>query len=207
MSNGDVTMRKLLFVCAAFGCTTPTSVVIEPLRVINWSPPSGAFCVGVEANVWITFSDDLEPDSLNADSITLRNSAGPVNTVISYDAPNFTARLAPAATLLYDDLYTVVITEGVSGKEVGNMSVRLEASFQTVARSGCTPGVECTMPSDCPGTQICANTGVCRSECVTDRDCHRAECRQGSCMPFDAGDSAPGGDATPGGDTNPGDTN
>jgi hypothetical protein len=64
----------------------------------------------------------------------------------------------------------------------------------TIARSGCTPGVECSLPSDCPDPQqICSNVGLCIDECVTDRDCYRGTCADGSCIADPLPDSG-GGD-------------
>lgn len=213
-------MKKgsILLLAASLGaaCVDPTSVVIEPLRVINWSPASGAFCVDINAAVSATFSDDLEADSLSAESFYMRDADGNVDTTVTYDAATFTARLQPAAALAFDTLYTVVAAQGIRGRDQGGLAVELDASFQTVARYGCTPGVECVLPSDCPGEQICANIGICIDECVTDKDCFRGTCDAGTCVPEQevdggggdpAGGGDPGaGDSSGGGDPGPGDT-
>ncbi|MBW2459627.1 MAG: hypothetical protein JRI68_34355, partial [Deltaproteobacteria bacterium] len=64
MKNGLVLVLVIFLGGAA--CVDPTSVVIEPLRVINWAPASGAFCIDVGATVSGTFSDDLQPDTVTA---------------------------------------------------------------------------------------------------------------------------------------------
>ena len=197
MKNSSI----LLVAAFSAACVDPTSVVIEPLRVINWSPASGAFCVDVNASISATFSDDLVAESVSADSFYLRSADGAVAAAVTYDSATFTAVLQPSGPLLFDTLYTVVAAESIRGQAQGRLSVDLDASFQTVARYGCTPGVECVLPSDCPGEQICANIGVCIDECVTDKDCFRGRCELGSCVPDQETD---GGD--PGaGDPGPGD--
>ncbi|MBI5509651.1 MAG: Ig-like domain-containing protein [Deltaproteobacteria bacterium] len=164
-------------------CADPTSIVVEPLRVINWSPAGGAFCVDVRATVSATFSDDITADSLSADSFYLTAAAGKVAGALEYDKATFTVRLTPDQPLDFDMLYTVVAGSGLRGVDDGRLAVDLEASFMTIARNGCTPGVECTRPSDCPGSQICANVGVCVDECVTDKDCYRGTCQAAACVP------------------------
>ncbi len=164
-------------------CAEPSTVVIQPLRIINWSPGSGAVCVDPAAQVFVTFSDDLVTTSFGGGAIALRDSDGPVDTTLSYDKPTFTAHLAPVAALDFGRLYTVVVADTVAGTNDGPLPVELSSSFQTVGRTGCTPAPECQRPSDCPGTQLCSNIGTCIDACVTDRDCPVGlTCQAGSCM-------------------------
>src|SRR5687767_12024613 len=105
------------------GCTQPTSVIIEPLRVVNWSPSNGAFCVDVGTQILITFSDDLDAESITPENIILLDSNGPVSTTITYDQQTFTARVDPmgadpVATLDFDRLYSVQVQSAVRGKTV-----------------------------------------------------------------------------------------
>jgi hypothetical protein len=178
-----------LAVAVATACTNPTSIVIEPLRVINWSPASGSFCIETDVTIYATFSDNVEADSLTADSLYLLDSDGNVEATLAYDEQNYTARLTPSDPLDFGRVYTVVATTEIRSTEKGRLPVELETSFQTVPRTGCTPGVECSLPSDCenecPGSDacICANIGVCIPECVTDADCFRGSCSNGACIP------------------------
>jgi hypothetical protein len=178
----------------AGACANPTAIVVEPLRVINWSPASGAFCIGVDTTVAATFSDDIDPASLTAATFHLNDASGPVAATLDYDKASFTAKLTPSAKLTFDQLYTIVAGSGLRGTAEGRLAIDLDASFMTVERTGCTPGVECSRPSDCPGTQICANIGVCIDECVTDKDCYRGTCQTGgTCVPNSPADGG-GGD-------------
>lgn len=183
---------------AATACTNPTSIIIEPLRVINWSPASGSFCIETDVTIYATFSDNIEADSLTTESLYLLDSDGTVAVTLSYDEQNYTARLTPTDPLEFGRVYTVVATTDIRSTEKGRLPVELEASFETVPRTGCTPGVECSLPSDCedlcPGSDvcICANIGVCVPECVTDADCFRGTCSTGACVP--SVDSDGGGD-------------
>jgi hypothetical protein len=193
MSTKSLATLTIAITVAA--CADPTSIVIEPLRVINWSPGSGAFCVDVNAAIAATFSDDLVADSLTSESLYVLYAGGTVDAALSYDEAVYTARLTPDEPLSFDTLYTIVATKEIRGREQGRLAVDLEASFLTRARQGCKSDVECSLPSDCPGTQICANIGVCIDECVTDKDCYRGTCASGTCIPeSDADGGDPGGD-------------
>ena len=174
-------------------CTSPTSIVVEPLRVINWAPVSGAFCVDVGTTVSATFSDDLDPSTLTNEAFLLKSAHGHPAASGRHDKSTFTAKLRPNTPLSFDTLYTAVVASGVRGTQQGRLAVDLDASFTTVARSGCRPGVQCQRPSDCPGTQICSNIGTCIDECVTDKDCYRGHCSTGTCVPLSPPDTG-GGD-------------
>jgi hypothetical protein len=166
---------------AVAACSQPASVLIEPLRVLNWAPSPGAICVDVDVAVHATFSTDIDPASLTVDTFVLRNAAGPVAGALDYDPNTFTATFAPTSQLEYAALHTVVV-ENVASAEQGTLPIKLEASFQTIKRTGCTPDVECALDSDCAGTEICANIGICTPQCVTDNDCYEGTCAvDGTC--------------------------
>ncbi len=179
----------LLFALAA--CSQPAAVLIEPLRVLNWSPSPGAICVRTDIAIHATFSASLDESSLSAESFFVQDAGGPLAATIDYDATAQTATLTLQAPLDYEQLYTAVVV-GVRSEEQGVLPVRLESSFQTVARSGCAPAVECQRDSDCTAPEICANIGVCVPQCVTDRDCYIGTCSSGTCIESDS--NPPGGD-------------
>ncbi|OGQ91340.1 MAG: hypothetical protein A2289_11400 [Deltaproteobacteria bacterium RIFOXYA12_FULL_58_15] len=206
----DKTTLLTLVGFLAAGCVEPASIVIEPLRVINWSPASNTICVTTETNISATFSDDLVADSINSDTFVIRDADGVVEAAVTYDKTSFTARLQPQQSLAFDRSYTIIAKESIRGLAKGQLAVDLEASFTTVPRYGCTPGVECEYHSDCPGNQICARTGVCIDECVTSKDCYRGTCASGICIPDSGSDGGPvddgvGDGVNPGDDVSPGD--
>lgn len=174
-----------LFLVAAVAlgaCGQATSVVVQPLRVINWVPSGGAVCVDPNTRVLVTFSDDLVAASVTAQSLYLASSDGPIAGAPQYDKLTQTVRLAPPASLDFGRLYTIVLTTALEGAHEGTLPVQLESSFATVQRTGCAPGPECQHPSDCPGTQLCSSIGTCIDACVTDRDCPTGQaCTAGAC--------------------------
>ena len=173
----------MVLVASAVACGEPPSVVVQPLRIVNWSPGSGAVCVDPGTRILVTFSDDILLDTLTAENFQLLDSGGGVGGTIGYDKPTFTASLAPATTLDWARLYTVTVKRAVSSSEQGTLPVDVSSSFMTVARVGCTPGPQCQLPSDCPENQLCSSVGVCIEECVTSRDCPGGgACSAGKCL-------------------------
>lgn len=197
-------------IASAPGCADPAMFVVEPLRIINWFPSDGDICVDADVTIKVTFSEDVA-ETLNEGSIYLRDAGGPVATTIAYDQLNFTVVLTPTDALYFNRLYTVVATKDIASVDGGHLAAELEASLQTVPRSGCKSVVECQMSSDCQAPLICARVGVCVDECVTDRDCLAGPCVEGTCTsavesdvdggPRGAYAGSAGGDAPSGGNT------
>jgi len=180
-----MTKAALLFATtlALGACGEATSVVVQPLRVINWAPSSGAVCVDPGTRILVTFSDDLVATSVTPQSLYLASSSGRLDLgAPQYDKLTQTARLQPTTALDFGRLYTIVVTTAVKGARDGALPVQLESSFETIQRIGCAPGPECQHPSDCPGTQLCSSIGTCIDACVTDRDCPTGQsCAAGAC--------------------------
>ncbi|MBI3178092.1 MAG: Ig-like domain-containing protein, partial [Deltaproteobacteria bacterium] len=127
-------------------CVDPMAVVLNPLHVINWSPSSGAICVDPSFPIHVTFSDNLEVDTLTPKTFKLLEAAGSVAAQIDYDERVSTAILIPDQALDYARQYTIVVTSGVSGREVGPLPVDLESSCKTIARTGSrTPEPTCQL--------------------------------------------------------------
>jgi hypothetical protein len=187
------------------GCVQPTSGIVEPLRILNWSPAAGSTCVATDVTIFATFSSDLDPASLDDETFHLRDANGEVAATIEYDQANFTVRLRANDPLIAGQAYTVVVAAGLESKDEGRLAANVENGFLTAAASGCTH-VVCHGPSDCPG-QVCGNIGVCIDACVTDRDCHGGTCSNRSCNggpppgdPDLQGDADLSGDSASGGD-------
>ncbi len=172
----------VLFGFAAAACVDPLAVVLKPLSVINWEPSSGATCVDARAVVQVTFSDDLDIDTLTAQSFRLVDAAGPVLAELDYDQRVQTASLTPVESLQFGRQYAIMVSEVVSGLEEGPLPADLEARFKTAGRVSCTPEPLCQLNSDCPSGQLCTSLGECADQCVTSRDCpSTSTCSGGSC--------------------------
>lgn len=124
---------------AAAACIEPPVTVVEPLRVINWSPASGAVCVDASAQILVTFSDDIDTETLTGASLQVVDADGPVDATIGYDKTTYTATLTPSSDLTLETLYTVEATTEVTGTQQGPLPADVRSVFETVGRFGCTP--------------------------------------------------------------------
>jgi hypothetical protein len=87
--------------------------------VSSVSPGSGAFGVSRNANVLATFSEDMDPATINGSTFELRTSGGAlVSAVVSYSASNRRATLNPNATLSAFTTYTATVRGGTTDPRV-----------------------------------------------------------------------------------------
>ncbi|NML18574.1 DUF4082 domain-containing protein, partial [Azohydromonas caseinilytica] len=104
-------------------------------------PAAGATGVGLYAPVTATFSDALDPASVNASTFELRNAANAVVAAsLSYDAATRTATLTPSAGLAPSTTYTATLRGGASDPRIkdlaGNpLASSVSWSFTTVSGS------------------------------------------------------------------------
>ncbi|MEF7616706.1 N,N-dimethylformamidase beta subunit family domain-containing protein [Aquincola sp. MAHUQ-54] len=82
----------------------------ERATVTGATPASGATGVAVAATVTATFSEAMDPATVNTDTVELRNAAGVrVAATVSYDAATRTATLVPAAPLGGNEVHTAAV--------------------------------------------------------------------------------------------------
>jgi hypothetical protein len=139
-------MQGLLRGCAGLclvgmsGCVEPPTVVVQPLRVINWSPASGSICIDPNATVHVTFSDDLVTTTVTSSAVQLLDAGDTaVAGELDYDSQTFTVSFVPAAALAYGSEYSVAVSESVEGTLQGALLVELRSTFTTIASGGCVP--------------------------------------------------------------------
>jgi len=84
-----------------------------PPTVISVAPPNGAAGICPNTVVVATFSEAMNPSTINTTTFTL---AGPGTTAVAgavtYNAPNYVATFTPSASLALNTLYTATITTG-----------------------------------------------------------------------------------------------
>ncbi|WP_139416724.1 N,N-dimethylformamidase beta subunit family domain-containing protein [Agromyces laixinhei] len=122
---------------AAFSTAGPDTA--PPVVSAIW-PTRDAADFGVEANLSAIFSEPMAPDSINGNTVRLRDSAGrTVNAVVTYDAGTRSAVIDPVASLSNSAEYTVTLRGGVGGvtDAAGNPMVdEYSWTFATIARAG-----------------------------------------------------------------------
>ncbi len=91
----------------------------EPLPTLpavkSISPGGGASGVHLDAVVTATFTMAMDPSTINATTVTLKNGLIVVPTAVSYSGT--TATLTPTSLLAENTLFTVVVTPGVRNAE------------------------------------------------------------------------------------------
>jgi len=91
---------------------------LTPPEVVGVSPMDGAVEVSLGTEVVVTFSEAMEPSTINGDTISLRDSGGgvvPAVVVYNPSALEVTAVLTPTSQLTPATTYTVVVTNGAAG--------------------------------------------------------------------------------------------
>ncbi|HTC81954.1 MAG TPA: Ig-like domain-containing protein, partial [Acidimicrobiia bacterium] len=81
------------------------------------NPTANASGVALDATVTATFSEDVDPATVTASTVSLRTAAdgAGVTATVAYDPASWTATLTPAAPLSQGTPYTVTVTGGAGG--------------------------------------------------------------------------------------------
>ncbi len=95
--------------------TAPTDTTAPTVSTIT--PASGATGVPRTTTVTATFSEAMDPTTLNASTFTLskQGSASTITTMVSYDATTNKVTLKPSSTLAASTKYTVTVKAGAGG--------------------------------------------------------------------------------------------
>jgi len=121
VKSKDASLNLAYLVDFTFITAPPTDTT--PPTVTSFSPAAGATNVIANTNVTVTFSEAMNPATVNGSTVELRN---PSNTLIpatvSYDAASFTATLAPAATLSMGVTYTARVKGGSTDPRVKDLA-------------------------------------------------------------------------------------
>ena len=139
--------------------TTGTAPDVTPPSVVTTVPANGATGFDVDANVTATFSEAVDPGSVNGTTFRLSNTAGSVTGVVSLSGQ--TATFNPSSPLAYSTTYTARVTTGVEDLAGNNMTSDRVWTFTTEPAPDTTPPtVTVTVPSN-------GATGVDRDGNVT----------------------------------------
>ena len=118
-----------------------TTVDTTPPTVASVSPPDHALDVAVNTPINVTFSEAMDPTTINGTTITLKNSntSAPVTGTVSYNSATHVATFTPTSALANGTGYTVTVTAGTTGvKDIsGNaLASQFISTFTTVAALG-----------------------------------------------------------------------
>lgn len=103
-----------------------------PLSVTSVSPPDEAIGATVGTVITATFSQPVNPESVNLSSFTLTGPSGPVFGTISFNPDETIATFTPLDTLAKETLFTAKISTQVQNKLGDPLSAEYDWSFTTL---------------------------------------------------------------------------
>ena len=125
-----------------------------PPTVTGGAPASGATNVAVASSVTATFSEALEPSTVNGNTFELRNAGGTlVPATVSWNAVTFTATLTPNTALSPTTTYTATLRGGATDPRLKDLAGNALAA--NVVRSFTT------------GSGACATNPITAENCLT----------------------------------------
>lgn len=128
--------------------------------VLAVAPPTGAEGVCTNTIITATFSEAMNPATIDTSTFTLTGPGGTTITgVVTYNAPSNTATFTPTGGLDVSALYTATITTGVRDA-YGNALLKNYAWTFTTGIMACTGVGVPTVVSATPGNGACPDTLV-----------------------------------------------
>ena len=127
-------------------------LIPTPLTVIAANPTNNATGVPINSQIVVTFSEAMNPATINNTTFILKQGTTPVTGTVSY--VNGTAIFTPATALTTNTLYTAAITTGAKTIEATDLDDNALAanfvwSFMTSVSTDATrPTVIVTIPAD-----------------------------------------------------------
>jgi N-acetylneuraminic acid mutarotase len=144
--------------------TTPPTVVLV-------SPFNGATGVAVNTRVAFNFSEAMDPSTINATTITLKDAGNnPVPVTVSYYGYSLSADMSPTTLLAFNTTYQVTVSTGVKDSVGGNeLATPYTSSFTTGLNSDKTPpSIQSVSPAS--GTYCASTTSTLAAEFSEDID-------------------------------------
>jgi len=141
---------------------TFSTVDIVPPTIVSVSPANGATNVPINTAVNITFSEAMDPATINTTTITVKttNSSTSVAGTVTYNSGTKVATFTPNSPLANGTGYTVTVTTGVKDIAGNAMASQFTSTFTTAAAPDTTPPtVVSTSPTD-GATNIAITTTV-----------------------------------------------
>ena len=111
----------------------------HPIEQFNPNAPeiSVVYPLGQAVNVElfpvirVSFTKAMDPSSINAATFTLSSAEGAVSGNVTYDAGSKTATFTPASSLMFNTVYTAVISNQVKEAGGNNLALPYSWSFST----------------------------------------------------------------------------
>ena len=141
--------------------TTGMLTDTQPPTITGNSPTDGATSVAVSTNVTATFSEAMDPSSINTDTFTLSTNP-PVGGTVSYDAQTLTVTFNPSSDLDPNTTYTATVTAGsedLAGNPLQQDEVWTFTTASQMMGDTTPPTIQSTNPTD-DATDVALNPSV-----------------------------------------------
>ena len=135
--------------------------------IVSRNPSNGATSQAINTNVTVTFSEPMDPATINTTTISLAPTSGgsAVAATVSYDAATNTATLNPTADLAYNTSYTLTVTTGVKDVAGNALAAQSTSSFTTM-QDTVAPTVTARTPTAATGVPAGTDITVTFSEAM-----------------------------------------
>ena len=163
-SNNAIWLTTLfLLLLIANGCSDPDKngggQGLTPPTVLSVAP-TGASDACTNTIVTATFSEAMNPSTINASTFTLTDPNGaPVSETVTYNSANNTATFAPSSALATSSTYTATITTAAKDMFANALATNDAWTF-TTGISACKSVGAPTVLSVTPANGACPNTAV-----------------------------------------------
>ncbi len=119
-----------------------------PPAVVSTIPTAGTIDFPVGGMISVTFSEDLDPSTVNVASLMLMDGTTPLAGFVAYDPSTFTATFAPAAGLPSSATIDVSVTQGIRDVAGNALAAPFLFAFTTEAVDTAPPTIIATVPAD-----------------------------------------------------------
>jgi hypothetical protein len=156
-----------LLLIVGVGCSDPDKNPaaipgVTPPKVVSVAPPNGSAGACPNSIVTATFSEAMNPSTINTTTFTLTGpGAATVPGKVTYDAASKTASFTPSNTLAVSTLFTATITTGAKDAFGNALASNFVWTF-TTGTSTCQPGPP-TVISEGPTN---GSNGICPNAIV-----------------------------------------
>jgi methionine-rich copper-binding protein CopC len=132
---------------AQFNSTFTTAAAPDNIAptIVSRTPANGATSIPIDANVTVTFSEPMDPATINTTTITLTPTAGGSAVAATVTYTGNTATLNPTADLLNNTSYTITVTTGVKDVAGNQLAAQSTSTFTTIPDTT-APTVTSTSP-------------------------------------------------------------
>jgi ice-binding like protein/Big-like domain-containing protein len=162
LTIGFAAILLIILITSATGCSDNGSSNKHntPPTAVSAGPPSAAAGACPNTMVTVTFSEAMNPSTINATTITLTGPAlAAVAGTVSYDVASKTATFSPSASLALNTLYTATVTTGAQDTFANALASNFVWTF-TTGNTACLAGpptvVSAAPPNGTVG--VCPNT-------------------------------------------------